>query len=104
MLALRHYLQTIAKFEYQASIPVFDEGVENRQECCFDSFFIQMGCAALLVTREFAVALPDGSAVLGGGMPGFGAVIITAISENDMGGQNTLTTVAPRKGSSAFDL
>ena len=63
-----------------------------------------MGCAALLVTREFAVALPDGSAVLGGGVPGFGAVIITAISANDMGGQNTLAAVASGKGSSAFDL
>ena len=59
---------------------------------------------ALLIPREFAVALPDGSAVLGGGMPGLGATIITAVSANDMGRQYTLAAIASGKGSSAFDL
>ena len=37
-------------------------------------------------------------------MPGLGAVIVTAVSANDMGCQYTLAAVASGKGSSAFDL
>ena len=37
-------------------------------------------------------------------MPDLGAVIVTAVSANDMGSQDTLTTVPSGKGFPAFDL
>ena len=84
--------------------PVFDEGIESGEECGLDPFFVQMGRMALLVSGEFAVALPDGSAVLGGGVPGLGALIVTAVSANDMGCQYTLAAISSGKGAPALDL
>lgn len=86
------------------SYPVFDEGIESGEECGLDPFFVQVRCAALLGAREFAVALPDGSAVLGGGVPGLGAIIVTAVSANDMGYQYTLAAISSGKGAPALDL
>lgn len=86
------------------SYPVFDEGIESGEECGLDSLFIQMGRMALLISRKFAVALPDGPAVLGGGVPGLGAIIVTAVSANDMGCQYTLAAISSGKGAPALDL
>lgn len=56
----------------------------------------QMGCFAFAFPFEFAVALPDNTAVAVGGVPGFGTENITAVGADDLPGEGAglMVTVA----------
>ena len=47
----------------------------------------QMGCFAFVFSLEFAVALPDNTAVAVGGVPGFGTENIAAVGADDLPGE-----------------
>ena len=91
-ISVRKYLLGVAE-PVDGTVPIGKVFAQGRQKQFFQALLGQMWRFALVISFEFAVALPDDTAVAVGGVPGFGTKNISAVAADNLSGERACLAV-----------